>query len=45
MEKKVYLKPAVTVVKLDNVQLMAASDPNVLQMDIEREIVNEIEIG
>ena len=45
MEKKVYLKPAVTVVKLDDVQLMAASNPDVLQMDIEREIVNEIEIG
>ena len=45
MEKKVYMKPAVTVVKLDNVQLMAASNPDVLQMDIDREIVNEFEIG
>ena len=44
MEKKEYLKPAVTKIELDDVQIMAASAP-VLEMDFEHQVVDESEIG
>ena len=44
MEKKEYLKPAVTKIELDDVQLMAASAP-LLEMDFEQQVVDESEIG
>ena len=44
MEKKEYLKPAVTKIELDDVQIMAASAP-LLEMDFERQVVDESEIG
>lgn len=44
MEKKEYLKPAVTKIELDDVQIMAASAP-LLEMDYNYEVVDESEIG
>ena len=44
MGKKEYLKPAVTKIELDDVQLMAASAP-LLEMNFEHQVVDESEIG
>ena len=44
MEKKEYLKPAVTKIELDGMQIMAASAP-LLEMDFEHQVVDESEIG
>ena len=44
MEKKAYLKPAVTKIELADAQIMAASAP-LLEMDYNHEVVDESEIG